>query len=161
MALLPTPTSTRPDCDRGALHAAPGKRGEVSSPNDKSMRIRMQSGADRWQRALYMPLAILAWLAVLVVVGWLLGYVTKTILMIALAGVLAFALAPLAKFLARWLPELVAIGLAYALGIAVVVGLGAFIVATVTGQITSLVTNLPIYAQQTQAYEPRLLDWLG
>jgi predicted PurR-regulated permease PerM len=121
----------------------------------------MQSGADRWQRALYMPLAILAWLAVLVVVGWLLGYVTKTILMIALAGVLAFALAPLAKFLARWLPELVAIGLAYALGIAVVVGLGAFIVATVTGQITSLVTNLPIYAQQTQAYEPRLLDWLG
>jgi len=117
--------------------------------------------AERWQRALFLPLAVLAWLAVVVVVGWLLGYITKTIVMIALAAVLAFALAPLANLFARWMPRLVAIGLAYLLGVAVVVGLGAFIIATVTGQITTLVTNLPTYAQEMQAYEPRLIEWLG
>jgi len=121
----------------------------------------MPSSSERWQRALYLPLAILAWLAVVVVVGWLLGYITKTIVMIALAGVLAFALTPLATLLARWMPRLIAIGLAYLLGVAVVVGLGAFVVATVTGQITVLVTNLPTYAQEMQAYEPRLIEWLG
>lgn len=120
----------------------------------------MQRGSEHWQRALYLPLAILAWLAVLVVAGWLLGYIAKTILMIALAGVLAFALAPLARLLARWLPRSVAIGVAYLLGVALVVGLGAFVIATVTGQITSLLTNLPTYAQEMQSYEPRLLTWL-
>jgi len=121
----------------------------------------MQSGLERWQRALYLPLAILAWLAVLVVVGWLLGHVTKTIVMIALAGVLAFALAPLANMLAHWMPRLVAIGMAYLIGIGVVVGLGALIVATATGQITSLVSNLPAYAEQMQSWEPRLIEFLG
>jgi predicted PurR-regulated permease PerM len=124
------------------------------------MQATMPSGADRWQRALYLPLAILAWLAVLVVIGWLMGYVTKTIVMIALAGVLAFALSQLANLFARWMPRLIAIGLAYLLGVGVVVGLGAFIIATVTGQITTLVTNLPAYQQQMQAYEPRLIEWL-
>src|SRR5215212_2422479 len=121
----------------------------------------MPSNEGRWQRALYAPLAILAWLAVLVVIGWLLGYVTKTIVMVALAGVIAFALAPLAHLLGRWMPRMIAIGVAYLLGVAVVVGLGAFIVATVIGQVTALVTNLPAYAQQMQGYEPRLLEWLG
>jgi len=96
----------------------------------------------------------------LVVAGWLLGYIAKTIVMIALAGVLAFALAPLARLLARWLPPLVAIGVAYLLGVALVVGLGAFIIATVTGQITALLTNLPTYMQEMQSYEPRVLTWL-
>jgi len=125
------------------------------------MRDAVPSGSERWQRALYLPLAILAWLAVLVVVGWLLGHITKTIVMLALAGVLAFALAPLASFLARWMPRMMAIGLAYVLGVAVVVGLGAFIVATVTGQVTALVTNLPTYSDQMQSYAPRLIQLLG
>jgi hypothetical protein len=54
-----------------------------------------------WQRALYVPLIILAWLAVLVVVGWLLSHVTKTILVLVLSGIIAFALTPLVSLLAR------------------------------------------------------------
>src|SRR3954468_2403278 len=117
----------------------------------------MPSNEGRWQRALYAPLAILAWLAVLVVIGWLLGYVTRTIVMVALAGVVAFALSPLANLFSRWMPRMIAIGVAYLLGVAVVVGLGAVIVATVAGQATALVTNSPAYAQQLQEYEPRLI----
>ena len=58
-----------------------------------------------WQRALYLPLTILAWLAVLVIGGWLLTHVTKTILLLVLSGVLAFALTPLADLLSRRLPQ--------------------------------------------------------
>src|SRR4051794_6674586 len=50
----------------------------------ESRRGMVQPRSERRQRALYLPLAVLAWLAVLVVAGWLLGYIAKTIVMIAL-----------------------------------------------------------------------------
>jgi len=114
-----------------------------------------------WQRALYPPLTILAWLVVLVIAGWLLGHVTKTIVMIALSGVLAFAFTPLASLLSRWVPRPVALGLAYLLGIGVLFGLGAFIVTTAVSQISTLVANLPEYAREAQALEPQVQAVLG
>jgi predicted PurR-regulated permease PerM len=48
-----------------------------------------------WQRALFLPLIILAWLAVLLAAGWLLSHVTKTILVLGLSGIVAYALTPL------------------------------------------------------------------
>jgi predicted PurR-regulated permease PerM len=108
-----------------------------------------------WLRALVPPLVILAWLAVLVVGGWLLGHLAKTLLLVVLSGVLAFAFTPLATRLARWMPRALALGLAYLLGLGVVVGFGAYVVATTADQVVSLVTNLPAYAQQAQALQPR------
>ena len=114
-----------------------------------------------WQRALYLPLTILAWLAVLVIGGWLLAHVTKTILLLVLSGVLAFALTPLADLLSRRLPRALAIGVAYALGVGVVLGLGALLVMTATSQVLTLVTNLPTYAEQVRALEPQLAALLA
>jgi hypothetical protein len=54
-----------------------------------------QSSAARWQRALYVPLTILAWLAVVIIFGWLLGHVAHTAVMIVLATILTIALQPL------------------------------------------------------------------
>jgi predicted PurR-regulated permease PerM len=88
-----------------------------------------------------------------------------------LAAVLAFAFTPLANFFVRWVPRPVAIGLAYLLGLSVVFGFGAYVVATAVAQITTLVGNLPEYAQQAQALQPRIEElfvplgitpgWLG
>jgi predicted PurR-regulated permease PerM len=113
-----------------------------------------------WQRALVLPLIVLAWLAVAVVVVWLLSHITRTILLVVLAAVLAFALRPLADFFDRWVPRAVAIGLAYLLGMSVVFGLGAYIVATAVGQVMALVASVPQYAQQAQALQPQLEGWL-
>ena len=113
-----------------------------------------------WQRALYLPLIILAWLAILLLGGWLLTHVAKTLLTLLLSGITAFALTPLVSVLARWLPRGLAIAVAYVLGFVVVLGLAALLVGTAAAQITTLVGNLPTYAHQVQHFEPQLVTML-
>ncbi len=113
-----------------------------------------------WQRALYLPLIILAWLSIVLVGGWLLAHVAKALLTLLLSGIVAFALTPLVSLLGRWLPRSVAIAVAYVLGFALALGLIAFLVVTAATQVTSLVDNLPRYARQAQHLEPRLLPLL-
>jgi len=109
-----------------------------------------------WLRALLLPLIVLAWLAVGVLVLWLLGHVARTVLIVVLAAVLAFAFTPLAKFFARWTNRPISIALAYIVGLAVVFGFGAYVVATAIAQVATLVANLPGYSQQVQALQPQL-----
>ncbi len=115
----------------------------------------------RWQRAFYVPLTILAWFAVAIVVLWLLGHVSHTVLLIVLASVVAFALAPLVALFRRWLSRPLAIGLAYIAGVGIVVGLSLLLVVTAAQQVSILVQNLPSYAQQVQNIEPQIADRLG
>jgi len=119
------------------------------------------STTDRWQRALYAPLTILAWLAVAVVVGWLLGHVVRTIVMVSLSMILAFALAPIVALFSRWLPRPLAIAGAYILGIAMIVGFGTLLAVTAAEQVVNLVAELPIYAKNAQQFEPQLAALLG
>ena len=86
-----------------------------------------------WQRALFIPLIVLAWLAILLIGGWLLSHVAKTILTLLLGGIVAFALTPLVAVLSRWMPRGLAIAVAYVLGFVVVLGLGALLVVTAAG----------------------------
>ena len=65
---------------------------------------------------------------------WILSHFTRTIVIVVLAAVLAFAFTPLANMFGRWMPRALAIGLAYVLGLAVVFGFGAYIVATAIDQ---------------------------
>src|SRR5438105_11853338 len=102
---------------RPSLGEAPHERGRPAMP-------------DSWQRALYIPLIVLAWLAIVLLGGWLLTHVAKTLLTLLLSGITAFALTPLVSVLARWLPRSLAIAVAYVLGFAAVLGLGALVVAT-------------------------------
>jgi predicted PurR-regulated permease PerM len=114
-----------------------------------------------WQRALFLPLIILAWLAVLIVVGWAAGHLTRTIVLVVLAAIIAFALTPVATFFTRWVSRPLAIGLAYLLGVGLILGVGAFIVATAATQVAGLVADAPTYAQQAQTLEPRAEAILG
>ena len=114
-----------------------------------------------WVRALVLPLIVLAWLAVLVLAGWLLGHVTRTILLVVLSAVLAFALTPLATLLQRWMPRAWAIGVAYLIGVSVVLGFGAYVIITAVVQVSILVTDLPSYAQRAEAMLPRLEAFLA
>jgi predicted PurR-regulated permease PerM len=119
----------------------------------------MMSARD-WQRALYIPLTILAWLAVIVVTGWLLGHVVKTILTLVFSGIVAFALTPVVSFLERWMPRLLAITVAYILGFALILGLGALLVYNAAEQVTSFVHNLPTYANDTRQLKPHIVSLL-
>ncbi len=122
---------------------------------------REQRSANRWQRALYLPLTILAWLAVVLILGWLLGHVLHTLVIIVLAALLAFALSPLVGILRRRLSRPLAIGVAYLIGLAIIIGLITLLVMTAAGQVVNLVQNLPSYAQRVQDLEPRVVGLLA
>src|SRR3954454_4205110 len=113
-----------------------------------------------WIRTLLVPLIILAWLAVAVLIGWLLSHVTRALLMLVLAGILAYAITPLVNLLDRWMPRILALAAAYIIGFAILIGFLGFIVATATTQVVNLVHQLPSYLNQAQQVEPRALALL-
>jgi predicted PurR-regulated permease PerM len=117
---------------------------------------RVSTVPSSWLRALVLPLIILAWLAVVMLAGWLLSHLTKTILMVVLAAVLAFAFTPLANALRRWMPRALAITVAYLIGLSVVIGCGAYLVGTTVAEATSLVGNISEYARQARSLQPQL-----
>jgi predicted PurR-regulated permease PerM len=115
----------------------------------------------RWIKALLLPLIILAWLAVVVLVAWLLGHVTRTLLILVLAGIVGYALTPLVNVLVRWLPRVLAIAASYVVGMLVVLGFITFIVVTAAGQVLGLVHHLPTYVREAQGLQPQILALLG
>ncbi len=133
-------TAVRPDAAR-------------SQPDTRSRAAGVPTA---WLRALVLPLIVLTWLAVAILGIWVLSHFTRTILIVVLATVLAFAFMPLANLFGRWVPRALAIGLAYVVGLAVVFGFGAYVVATAIDQTSNLVANLPTYAQQVQALLPQI-----
>jgi predicted PurR-regulated permease PerM len=106
-------------------------------------------------------MTILSWLAVLLVAAWLLSHVTHAILVLVLATLITFALAPLVSLLQRWMPRVAAIAIAYVVGFGLILGLLAAVVATAAAQITTLVELLPSYAKQAQDLQPQVLDIVG
>ncbi len=115
----------------------------------------------RLLRAVLLPLVILAWLAVVVVVAWLLGHIIHTLLILILATVVAFALTPLVNLLVRLMPRILAIALAYLIGFALVFGLLSVVVLNAATEVTNLAHNLPRYAQDAQSLRPQMLRLLS
>ena len=115
----------------------------------------------RWPRALLIPLAILAWLAVLIVVGWLLSHVTRTILLVVLAIVISFAVTPAVNFGARFVPRLAALAITYLLAVLLLIVVVGVVIATVAGQVSNLVHNLPEYAEQAKGAQAAIVQLLS
>lgn len=115
----------------------------------------------RWIRALLLPLTILAWLALAVLAFWLLSHVTRAIMILVLAGIVAYAITPLVNLFARWLPRPLATAFAYVIGFCVVLGFVSFIAITAAGQVTTLVHRLPAYIRDAQHLEPQVAGLLG
>lgn len=115
----------------------------------------------RLVRALLVPLVVLAWLAVLLVVVWLLSHVTHALLILILSTVVAFALSPVVDLLERWLPRILAIAIAYVFGFALLLGLLSVVVVSAATETTNLVHNLPFYASRAQALLPQIEGLLG
>src|SRR4029079_13563266 len=67
----------------------------------------------KWIPRLGLPLAILAWTAVTLLILWLAGHVIHTLLLTVFAALLAYSLAPAAKFLERVMPRVLAILVVY------------------------------------------------
>src|SRR5579871_4003337 len=71
-------------------------------------QLDFSSGAKRL-RPLYIPLVILAWIALTAVILWAAAHVARSLILISIAAILAFALAPLVGLLQKRLPRLLSI----------------------------------------------------
>jgi predicted PurR-regulated permease PerM len=120
----------------------------------------IQTQQPRLVRALLIPLVVLAWLAVVVLAVWLLSHVTRAILMLVIAALIAFALTPLVNLLTRWLPRLAAITIAYVVGFVFIFGILTLIVVTAAGEVSNLVRHLPQYAAWAHGLQPQALALL-
>lgn len=107
---------------------------------DKSENINIFYS--KWAQRRDIPIAILAWVVLLIVSLWGLHYVSGTILLFLFAAFFAYALVPTVKFLERFLPRFLAITLTY---LVILTGLGILIYFVATTAVTQF-TLLAHYA---------------
>ncbi len=120
-----TPSSTTPA--DVALHTSP----------IETWRTAISSSA-KWIRRVAIPLATLAWIALVAVILWAASHIGRSLILLAIAALLAVALAPAVKLTARVMPRILAILVVYLI---VLIGLGIviyFISRTAIQQVNDL-----------------------
>ena len=96
-----------------------------------------------WVRRLLIPLTILAWGFVIFFTLLLAGHVVETLIFIAVAVLIAYALGPAVNWLDRWMPRWLAILIAYII-------FGAALAAFVFLIVNTLTRELPQFSQFVQ-----------
>jgi predicted PurR-regulated permease PerM len=110
-------------------------------------------------------LTALIWLAVVAAVFWAALHVGKTLLMLIVAGLIAYALFPAARMLSRYVPRFLAVLLVY-LGLLVGLGLVAYLLlTTAVSQISTFADQIRVWLTPGPNGQPSpllsLLDQLG
>jgi len=101
-----------------------------------------ETAASKWARRRDIPIAILAWIAVAYVAFMGAGHIVRTILLLIIAALLAYALAPGVKALERVMPRFLAIIIMYLVVLTAVSFLLYFIVRTAVEQVSLLSTTI-------------------
>lgn len=95
-----------------------------------------------WTRARDVPLAVLGWMLLLFVAFWAAGHIIGTLLVLAVAALIAYALAPIVLILRRWLPWPLAITAVYLVFMALIGLLFFWIVDTAVQQAGPLIKRI-------------------
>ncbi len=104
---------------------------------------RAEDSRTKWARRRDIPLAILAWIAVAAVVFWAAGHIITSLLILAIAALLAYALAPGVRILQRFMPRFLAILIMYLLVLGAISLLIYFIAQAAIEQTVSFAHNIP------------------
>ena len=107
-----------------------------------------------WINARDRGLALFIWLALLLVIFWVLSHVATSLLLLSLAAVLAYALTPAVKQLSRWIPRSLAVVLVYILALSALGALGYVVFSTAVSQVTTLAQSLPDLVKPSTAAQP-------
>jgi predicted PurR-regulated permease PerM len=102
-----------------------------------------QGGApDPWAWRRDVAWAILGWGAIVAVGLWLAGHVTRTLLVVAIAALLAYALAPVVAILHRVMPRWTAVTLVYIVLMGLLAAISSLMVASVATQVAQLANQI-------------------
>lgn len=96
----------------------------------------------KWAERRDIPIAILAWIALGLFTLWAASFVTRTILVVIVAALLAYAIAPAVRLLHRIMPRALAILIVYLVVLGGISMLLYFIINTTIQQVSALITNI-------------------
>ena len=113
-----------------------------------------------WERARDIPLAILGWALVIFFAFWAAGHVIGTVLVLATAALIAYALAPLVAILRRWLPWPLAITIVYLVFIGLLALLFSVIVETAIQQAGPLANQIKALLTPGHGRTSPLIDFV-
>ncbi len=117
----------------------------MNSNRYRSSRVdRDAQNATLWARRRDIPIAILAWLVLAGLVVWGAGYIIRSLLVVTVAALLAFALTPAVKLLQRFMPRLLAVVIVYLVVLGGISLLFYAIINTTIGQVSGLVASIQI-----------------
>ena len=85
----------------------------MSSPTRPLFVSAAETSTNKWTRRRDIPLAILAWIALIAVILWGASHIIRTLLLLTIAALLAYALAPAVKALQRIMPRFLAVLIVY------------------------------------------------
>jgi len=98
----------------------------------------------KWIRRCGLPFAILGWTGVALLLLWLAGHILQTLLLLTIAALLAYALSPMVKLLARIMPRVLAILIVYLVILGALSALLYLIVRTAIVQFSSLAAYVQV-----------------
>ncbi len=114
----------------------------MPSSNHSLIVARAESATTKWVRWRDVGMAILVWIAIVFVILWGAGHIAHTILLLIIAGLLAYALAPGVKLFQRFMPRFLAILIVYLLVLGAVSFLFYLIVTTALEQVRLLAATI-------------------
>lgn len=109
-----------------------------ASSNPTSTSTSTESVNAKWMRRRDIPLAILGWVAVIAVILYAAAHVIRSLLLLIVAALLAYALAPAVKFLRRFMPRILAILIVYLVVFSLISLLFYLVISTATQQVIAL-----------------------
>ncbi len=100
------------------------------------------SSGDAWARRRDVAWAILGWGAIVAACLWLAGHVIHSLMIVAIAALLAYAMVPLVSGLRRFMPRWAAISLVYFALVALLATVSSLVVTSLITQISGLANQI-------------------
>jgi predicted PurR-regulated permease PerM len=111
----------------------------LNNPNDPNDG---NNTSNKWARRRDIPIAILAWTAVVILILYGASHIIRTLLLLIIAALIAYAIAPGVKFFQRFLPRAVAILIMYLLVFACIAVFIYFVADTAIHQVIAFSRTL-------------------
>src|SRR6185312_9259941 len=106
---------------------------------------RETQNATKWARRRDIPIAVLAWLVLGGLILWAASYITRSLLVVTVAALLAFALTPAVKLLQRFMPRVLAVIIVYLVVLSGISLLLYAIINTAISQVSSLAETIKTF----------------
>ena len=121
----------------------------LSMPNQRQPSQHSNTTTAVWTRRLIILLTILAALALALVILWGASHITTSLLIFAVAALIAYAIVPLVKLFKRFIPRPIAILVSYLI-VLILLGLILYlIISTMISQLSGLANNVSVLLTPT------------